>query len=92
MSSRIQSRILAKTVRIEPAAYAALAEVARLEHVTLTEALTRAIQVYRRDALIRAMSEDYGELKSDPTAWAAEQSQRAAWDHSLGDGLDREPA
>lgn len=81
---------MAETVRIDPAAHAALVEIARAKHLTLTEALSRAVESYRREVLIQAMDADYGELRADSEALEEELAERAAWESTNADGLERE--
>lgn len=78
---------MAQTVRIDLTAHAALTEIARAKHLTLTEALARAVEAYRREMMIEAMDVDYAALRADPDAWAEEQADRAAWDTTNADGL-----
>jgi len=79
---------MAETVRIEPAAHAALASIARAKHLSLTEALTRAVECYRRDVFLESLAAGFDELRADPEAWASEQAERASWDATMNDGLD----
>jgi len=79
---------MAETVRIEPVAHAALSSIARSKSLSLTEALSRAVESYRREVFLEAMVSGFEELRADPEAWAGEQAERAAWDATMGDGLD----
>ena len=82
---------VALNVRIDPAAHARLVEVARAQHIPLTEALSRAIDVYRREQLIQQMSADYAAMRAEPGAWSEEEAERTLWDSSTLDGLEDEP-
>jgi hypothetical protein len=82
---------MAETVRIEPTAHAALAEIARAKHVTLTEALSRAVEAFRREVFFEQMSAAHDEVCADPKALAAEEAERALWDRTNLDGLENEP-
>ncbi len=81
---------MAGTVRIDPLSHSALTEIARAKHITLTEALARAVESYRREILIQAMDADYAALRADPAAWAEEQAERALLDTTSADGLSDE--
>jgi len=81
---------MAETVRIDPAAHAALAEIARAKHLTLTEALARAVDAYRREVFLEAMSTGYAALRADPKAWAEELAERKVWEPTSADGLEDE--
>jgi hypothetical protein len=78
---------MAETVRIDPAAHAALAEIARANHLSLTEALSRAIEAYRRDEFFTGLANDFIALRADAAQWAQEKADREAWDVTNTDGL-----
>lgn len=81
---------MAGRVRIDPAAHAALAEIARAKHIPLREALARAVESYRREVFLEAMSEGYAALRADPKMWAKEEAERALWETTSADGLEGE--
>jgi len=81
---------MAETVRIEPAAHAALAAIAKAKRIPLTEALTRAVEIYRREVFLEAVSAGYAALRADPKAWAKELDERGAWESTDADGLGDE--
>ena len=81
---------MAETVRIDPAAHAALAEIARAKHIPLTEALSRAVELYRREVFLEGVASDFAALRSDRRAWRGELVEREAWDTTSADGLERE--
>jgi hypothetical protein len=73
------------TVQIEEDARRALEELAQREGKTIEAILTRAVDLYRREAFLAGVAEDFAALRADPDAWAAEQAERQAWDATLGD-------
>ena len=79
---------MAETVRIDPAAHAALAEIARAKQLSLTEALSQAVESYRRELFLEGLASDFAALRADVDAWADEQVEREAWDITSGDGLE----
>jgi len=81
---------MAETVRIDPAAHAALAEIARAKQLSLTEALSQAVESYRRELFLEGLASDFAALRADVDAWADEQVEREAWDITSGDGLEDE--
>ena len=81
---------MADTVRIEAAAHAALSEIARAKHLSLTEALSRAVEIYRRQVFLEGVAGDFAALRGDAKAWREEQAEREAWDTTAKDGLDDE--
>jgi hypothetical protein len=81
---------MAETVRIEPHAHAALAQIARATHQSLTEALSSAVEVYRRELFVRGVAQDFAALRADRGASAEEEDEQQAWDRTVGDGLSDE--
>ena len=80
-----------QTVRINPAAHTTLTEIARDQHLSLTDALTEAVEAYKRQIFFARMREDYEALKrDDPEGWAEEQAEVALWDTTSADGLENE--
>jgi hypothetical protein len=73
------------TVQIEDDARRALEELARHEGKTIETILTRAVDLYRREAFLAGVAEDFATLRADPDAWAEEQAERQTWDATLGD-------
>lgn len=82
---------MAVTVRIEPSAHRALTEIARAKRLSLTETLSRAVEMYRREVFLEGLAADFAAFREDESAWAQEEADRAAWDATLADGLEAEP-
>lgn len=83
---------MAETVRIDPAAHAALAEIARAKHIPLTEALSVAVEAYRRQLFLEAYASSVAAFRlSDPQGFAEDQAEAAAWEATSLDGLRDEP-
>jgi hypothetical protein len=78
------------TVGISRTAHATLCELAALSHEPMTVVLDKAIEAYRRQRLIEEVNASFAALRADPEAWREEQQDRAAWDATLGDGLEAE--
>jgi hypothetical protein len=81
---------MAQTVRIDPAAHTALAEIAKAKSIPLSEALRRAVELLRREVFFEQMNAGYAAVRGDADAWAEEQRDVAAWDATSADGLDDE--
>jgi hypothetical protein len=81
---------MGETVRIDPEAHAALTEIARAKHLSLTEALSRAVEAYRRQVFLDGLANDFAVLKADSKAWAAERGEVQAWETTVADGLESE--
>lgn len=78
---------MSSAVRISPESHEKLRQIAEDEGVTLTEALDRAIEAYRRDRMLRDVNQAYSALRHDPKKWSEEEADRAALEGSLSDGL-----
>jgi hypothetical protein len=76
-------------VRISPLAHAVLRQLADEEHASMQAVLDRAIERYRRERFLRAANAEYQALRGDPKAWEGEVRERALWEHTIADGLDR---
>jgi hypothetical protein len=79
---------MAETVRIDPEAHAALSEIARAKHLSLTDALSQAVEAYRREVFLQAMAAGFAALRDDPKAWAEEEAERSVWETTNADGLE----
>ena len=79
-----------RPIKVDLAIFFSLTEIARAKHLSLTQALSCAVEAYRRAVFMESMSSGYAALRNDPKAWAAEQAERKAWDTTLSDGLDHE--
>jgi hypothetical protein len=78
---------MAETIRIDASAHATLVEIARTKHLTLTEALSRAVEAYRRQEFFAGLAADYEALRADENAWTEELQDRNEWDATNADGL-----
>ena len=81
---------MAETIRIDPVAHAALSEIAREKKLSLTEALSNAVEAYRRQEFFAGLASDYATLRSNDGAWTEEQEERRAWDAASFDDLEDE--
>ena len=81
---------MAEAVRIDPGAYMSLTEISRILGTSRTEALSSAIEAYRRQLFIEQVNAGYAALRADPEAWAEELYERELWDQANLDGLNRE--
>lgn len=79
---------MASNVRIQPESYAKLRELAQRGQSSLPKVLAEAIDELYRKRFFEDCDRAYARLKSDPKAWKEELEERAAWDCTLGDGLE----
>jgi hypothetical protein len=52
--------------------------------------LDRAIELYRRQALLEQANAAYAALRASPEAWQEELGEREAWEATLADDLGGE--
>lgn len=76
------------TVRISYAAWKALREIANRAGEPMQAVLDRAVEEYRRKCFLEEANRAFAALKNKPEAWKDELKERAAWDITLGDGLE----
>lgn len=79
---------MSANVRIGPQAYDKLKALAREARTTMPQVLDEAIDELYRKRFIDACNAAYARLKSDGKAWQRELKERAAWESTLGDGLE----
>ena len=78
----------ATNIRVSTQTRDALGELARSAGVSVQEVVDQAIEAYRRERVLNATNAAYAALRADPKAWKEIQEERAAWDATLGDGLE----
>ncbi len=84
---------MAQNVRINPADYEKLAALADQKKVPLTEALSIAIEAYRRKVFLEEYVAAVAKLQTEqPDAAAADARETALWDTTSADGLAEESA
>ena len=77
------------TIRISEASHRVLREISKRDKKSMQAVLEQAIEAYRRQSFLEALSNDFAVLRKDETEWQAEQEERAAWDTALSDGEAR---
>jgi len=78
--------------RISEGSHQVLRQLATETGKTFEQVIDDALNAYQRERLLAAINAGYAALRADPTAWAAEREERAAWDVTLADGLADEHA
>jgi hypothetical protein len=76
-------------IRISPRSKAVLRALAKQEGKPMQAVLDSAIDRYQRDKFLDEVNSAYAALRNDPKAWKEEQAERALWDKTLADGLNR---
>ncbi len=75
------------TVKVKAETYAKLKEAVAETGEPMIEVLAKAVETYRRRTFLEGLNADFAALRNDRRAWAEEQSERAAWDATMADGL-----
>lgn len=79
----------ATTVSVRPETRAVLEDLAQSSGASVSEVVDRAVDDLRRRQFLEGLAEDFERLRADPESWQAEIEERAEWDCTLADGLDR---
>src|SRR3982750_207282 len=79
----------APNVRISANSHELLRRLAEEEGESMHAILDKAIDRYRRERFLRSANEDYQALNASPASWQQELQERACWDQTLADGLDK---
>ena len=78
------------TVRIRQDTHRSLRELASRTGRSLPDVLEEAVETLRRQSFLQGLAADFAALRADPEAWQDELEERAAWDRTLRDDLERE--
>ncbi len=76
------------TIRVSRSTHATLRRLSEQLDVPMTEILDEAIGAYHRQRFFADLNAGYAALKGQPAAWADQEGERAAWETTLGDGLE----
>lgn len=77
------------TVRVTRATRDAITRLAKGRGVSTPELLAELVARHEQDELLRRMNEAYELQAADPAAREAERAERAVWDSTLLDGVER---
>ena len=75
------------TVRVAEETQEKLRVLAEQRGESMQHVLAEAVESYRRQRMIEETNTRYAALRQNSDAWRQEQSERAAWDVTLADGL-----
>lgn len=76
------------TVRISESAHEHLRQIATQTGEPMADVLAKAIEDYRRKIFMEQFNAAYAALRADPKASQEVEEEQAAWDATLGDGLE----
>jgi hypothetical protein len=86
----IQKRILfcmSSTIRLRPRTHEALREITELTGQSMQDALSNAVDDFRRKIYLDGLSEDYKALRGAKRSSAAFDAENKIWDRTSNDGL-----
>lgn len=78
------------TVRIRKDTHRSLRQLATHTGRSLPEVLEEAVENLRRQSFLQGLAADFAALRDEPEAWQDELEERAAWNGTLRDDLERE--
>ena len=78
------------TIRVSGKTRDVLRVLARDSGKAIQDVIDEAVELYRRQRIIEQANAAYAALRDDPEEWQAEIEERAAWDATIGDGLEDE--
>lgn len=73
------------TLRVKPGTRDRINRLAEEDHLPAGDFVDLLVEKEEQERLLRAMNEDFSELRQDPDAWAAFQAETAAWDTTSAD-------
>jgi predicted transcriptional regulator len=76
------------TIRVSRSTHELLRDLAARSNVTMASLLDEAVRDLKRKRFWADYHASVTALKADPQAWADLQSEVAAWDNTLADGLE----
>jgi predicted transcriptional regulator len=78
------------TVRITQDTSQTLRDLASATGRSMQDVLAQAVEAYSRQLLLDEVNEAYAALRADPKGWREELDERAAWEATLLDDLERD--
>lgn len=79
----------APTVKLNERSRQILRKLAAESGESMQATLERAIELYRRHRFLEQANAAYAALREDAEAWQTELRERADWEATLADGLER---
>lgn len=78
-----------QTVRITSRAHYNLRELAAQFDESMQALIEEAVEELKRKKMFEKANAIYAELRSNPEVWEEIEAERAVWDGTLADGLER---
>lgn len=77
-------------VRVSESTHQLLRTLAAQAGESMQDVVERAVEHYRRKAFLEGLNNDFLNLQEDTAAWKDEEEERALWDNTVQDGLEKE--
>ncbi len=77
------------TIRVSAKTHSLIHELADIAGVPMQQIVEEAVEAYRRQQILLATNAAYAKLQTDAEAWSELENERAEWDATLEDGLER---
>ena len=81
---------MSTNIQISARSLDVIRQISERKGLDVSEVLDYAVEAYRREVLLDETSTAFHALKENSKAWVEELNERALWDESVGDGLERE--
>jgi hypothetical protein len=78
------------TIRVSEQTHRKLVLLSREADTPMTDLVDQAVELLRRERILREANAQYAALREDEEAWAELQAERTVWEGTLDDGLPRE--
>lgn len=78
------------TIRVSERTHELLQAMATSTGQPMARLVQRAVERLQAEQFFASLDAAYEALHADPDAWAEETAERAAWDATIGDGLEDE--
>lgn len=77
-------------VRISSQSYQFLKSLSQKEGQTMQSLIDNALEDLRRRKMLEATNQAFARLKADENEWTEELTERALWENTLSDGVEKE--
>lgn len=80
-----------RNVRVTEATHEMLRTLSSSSEDSMSAIIERAVDLYRREQILRQANAAWAKLMEDPEAKAELDAEDALWDATVGDGLEDDP-
>jgi hypothetical protein len=79
---------MSTTIRVNEKTHTMLRELAQERGMPIQDITEKAVEMFRRHALLEATNAAYARLQANPEARKELEEELGAWDETLADGLE----